>query len=134
VTAVYNGRQIAKAGVRAIKAVILALATGLLMVMPGHAQQQLPDAAVSPSAPKNADHKGIGGKGGSEVKNGDDHSLRDLNQQLKRKVDEVNPTGNNPPLDASSPDTKTGVINIPGVQQQYGKNFGNSVVPYRPGR
>jgi hypothetical protein len=28
--------------------------------------------------------------------------------------------------------SKTGVVNIPGVQQQYGKNFGNSVIPYRP--
>ncbi len=55
-----------------------------------------------------------------------------LNQQLKRKVDETNPSVNSPPLDARSPDTKIGVINIPGVQQQYGKNFGHSVVPYRP--
>lgn len=66
------------------------------------------------------------------MKNGDDHSLSILNQQLKRKVDEVNPTANTPPLDAGSPDTKIGVINIPRVQQQYGKNFGNSVIPFRP--
>jgi hypothetical protein len=36
------------------------------------------------------------------------------------------------PLDARSGDTKVGVINIPGVQQQYGRNFGISVFPYRP--
>jgi len=39
---------------------------------------------------------------------------------------------NQPPIDARSPDTKVGVVNIPGVQQQYGGNFGLSVVPYRP--
>lgn len=55
-----------------------------------------------------------------------------LNQQLKKKVDRVNPTLNTPPLDARSPDTKVGVINIPAVQQQYGKNFGVSAVPFRP--
>jgi hypothetical protein len=56
-----------------------------------------------------------------------------LNQKLKREVDRVNPpTFNVPPLDARSPDPKVGVINIPGVQQQYGKNFGVSAVPFRP--
>jgi hypothetical protein len=39
---------------------------------------------------------------------------------------------NLPPIDARSPDIKTGVVNIPAVQQQYGRNFGISVVPYRP--
>jgi hypothetical protein len=56
-----------------------------------------------------------------------------LNQKLKHEVDRVNPpTFNQPPLDARSPDPKVGVINIPGVQQQYGKNFGVSAVPFRP--
>jgi hypothetical protein len=117
-----------------MRTVIFALATGVLAMMPVHAQQRttLPEITVSPPAPRSADHKRTGGRGGADVKNGDDHAFGDLNQQLKRKVDEVNPTGNNPPLDASSPDTKNGVVNIPGVQQQYGKNFGNSVIPYRP--
>ncbi|WP_407112967.1 hypothetical protein [Bradyrhizobium sp. LMG 9283] len=34
--------------------------------------------------------------------------------------------------DARSPDAKVGVVNIPGVQQQYGRNFGVSVAPFRP--
>jgi hypothetical protein len=55
-----------------------------------------------------------------------------LNQKLKQQVDRVNPSMNAPPLDAKSPDTKIGVVNIPGVKQQYGKNFGVSAVPYRP--
>jgi len=117
-----------------MRTVILAMATVGLAAMPVHAQEQLPEITISPSTPRSADHKGVDGKGSADVKNGGDRSFGDLNQQLKRKVDEVNPTGNNPPLDARSPDTKTGVVNIPGVQQQYGKNFGNSVIPYRPAR
>ena len=61
-----------------------------------------------------------------------DRSLGCLNDQLKAKVDEVNPTLATPPIDAKSSDLKVGTVNVPGVQQQYGKNFGKSVVPYRP--
>lgn len=59
-------------------------------------------------------------------------SMACLNQKLKREVDRVNPVMNLPPIDARSPDIRTGVVNIPAVQQQYGRNFGVSVVPYRP--
>jgi hypothetical protein len=69
---------------------------------------------------------------GSNDRSHDQQSLNRLNQRLKRKVDETNPVNNAPPLDARSPDTKIGVVNIPGVQQQYGQNFGKSVVPYQP--
>jgi hypothetical protein len=69
-----------------------------------------------------------GGKADSE------HSLGCLNEQLKQKVDRVNPSENTPPLDAKSSDLKTGVVNMPAVQQQYGQNFGRSVIPYRPPR
>ena len=55
-----------------------------------------------------------------------------LNQKLKREVERVNPVENLPPIDARSSDIKTGVVNIPAVKQQYGRNFGVSVVPYRP--
>ncbi len=77
-------------------------------------------------------HRGDG-KSGAGGKGDENHTLEQLNRQLKRKADETNPIVNTPPLDARSPDTKTGVVNIPVVQQQYGKNFGNSVIPYRPG-
>jgi hypothetical protein len=117
-----------------MRTMIYALAMGVLAVMPLHAQERttLPEITIGPPTPKSVDHRGTDGKGGADVKNGDDHSFADLNQLLKRKVDQVNPIGNNPPLDATSPDTKIGIVNIPGVQQQYGKNFGNSVIPYRP--
>jgi hypothetical protein len=57
-----------------------------------------------------------------------------LNQKLKNQVDQANSNAGIPaaPLDAKSSDLKVGVVNVPGVQQQYGKNFGVSVVPYRP--
>lgn len=67
----------------------------------------------------------------TDAANGE-HSLGCLNQKLKRQVDQVNPVPNLPPIDAKSSDLKVGVVNIPGVQQQYGQNFGHSVVPFRP--
>ncbi|WP_249733714.1 hypothetical protein [Bradyrhizobium sp. sGM-13] len=67
-----------------------------------------------------------------EVETGSSRAMDCLNQKLKREVDRVNPVMNLPPIDARSPDIKTGVVNIPAVQQQYGRNFGVSVVPYRP--
>ena len=51
---------------------------------------------------------------------------------MQRQVDQVNPSLTVAPIDAKSPDLKVGVVNIPGVQQQYGKNFGPSAVPFRP--
>ncbi|SNT31123.1 hypothetical protein SAMN05216374_3084 [Tardiphaga sp. OK246] len=66
-----------------------------------------------------------------EVEIGGARSFGCLNQTLKRDVEKVNPTLNLPPIDARSGDTKVGVVNLPGVQQQYGQNYGRSVIPYR---
>jgi hypothetical protein len=68
----------------------------------------------------------------AEAETGSTRSMDCLNQKLRREVDRVNPVMNLPPIDARSPDTKVGIVNIPGVQQQYGRNFGVSAVPYRP--
>jgi hypothetical protein len=84
------------------------------------------DAASTPKA------DGQAGCGGAGAGNADAHSIGCLNQQLKRQVDQVNPTEAQPPLDAKSPDIKVGTVNIPAVQQQYGQNFGHSVIPFRP--
>jgi hypothetical protein len=67
-----------------------------------------------------------------EVQIGQSRGFDCLNAKLRQDVEKVTPQLNAPPLDARSPDLKTGVINIPGVQQQYGRNFGVSAVPYRP--
>jgi hypothetical protein len=114
------------------------IAMGVFMAHHAEAQTALPEITVQPAPqpPKNLgqpDQKGTGDtKGNSDARGGDKPSFERLNQQMKRTVDETNPVLNTPPLDASSPDLKTGVVNIPGVQQQYGRNFGHSVVPYRP--
>ncbi|WP_213773301.1 hypothetical protein [Bradyrhizobium sp. dw_78] len=123
---------------RAVIVAAVAMVVPAMMPARTEAQTTLPEISVSPPSqpPKindQLDHKGDGdGKSGTGGKDDENHALEQLNQKLKRKVDETNPVLNTPPLDARSPDTKTGVVNIPGVQQQYGKNFGNSVVPYRP--
>ena len=59
-------------------------------------------------------------------------SLDCLNRGLKNSVDRVQPTMNVPPIDAHSSDLSIGLVNVPGVQQQYGSNFGRSVIPQRP--
>jgi hypothetical protein len=55
-----------------------------------------------------------------------------LNQWLRRQVDQTNPNRISAPLDASSQDIKTGLVNTSAVRQQYGRNYGISAVPYRP--
>jgi hypothetical protein len=55
-----------------------------------------------------------------------------LNRQLRRQVDRVQPAGNQPPLDASSPAVRVGGFNQAGLREQFGIAFGHSVVPFRP--
>src|SRR5262249_54197921 len=95
---------------------------------------RLPEILVAPSPqPKAGSDQIIGHGTGTNDKDGaDPKAFERLNKELRRKVDDVNPTVNAPPLDARSPDTRIGVINIPAVQQQYGQNFGHSAFPYRP--
>jgi hypothetical protein len=67
-----------------------------------------------------------------EVEVGGERSFGCLNQKLKREVDRANPSLNLPPLDARSPDIRVGNVNEAAVRQQYGSNYGKSVVPFRP--
>jgi hypothetical protein len=67
-----------------------------------------------------------------DVQIGGDQAFGCLNQQLKREVERVNPTLNLPPLDARSPDVRVGNVNEAAVRQQYGSNYGRSVIPFRP--
>ena len=90
------------------------------------------------------DHPPAGGSGANaqatdkfercvDVVIGHEKSFDCMNEKLKRQVDRVNPPVlNTPPIDARSQDLKVGVVNVPAVQQQYGKNFGVSAFPYRP--
>ncbi len=127
------------------RAVSLVVAATILAAAAAHAEDrtQLPPISVLAPPPPSANAPGAPAAAGPasggtkrercvDVTAGGEKSFGCINGQLKRKVDETNPVLNIPPIDAKSSDLKTGVVNIPGVQQQYGKNFGNSVVPYRP--
>jgi hypothetical protein len=114
---------------RSRRTVVLIAVASVLTVTAVHAEDRLalPEITITPSptpSPPPAGQK--------HCVDSNDRSLGCLNEKLKAKVDEVNPTLNLPPIDARSSDLKVGVVNIPGVQQQYGQNFGKSVIPYRP--
>ncbi|WP_291693409.1 hypothetical protein [Bradyrhizobium sp.] len=88
----------------------------------------LPEITITAIPPPDISHEKC-----SDKPTGNEHSLGCLNEQMRHQVDTVNPPALNvPPIDAKSSDLKVGTVNIPGVQQQYGKNFGHSVVPFRP--
>ena len=91
---------------------------------PGPAQTGPGQTAPGPAS---AGHPGCGAAAA-----GANPSFDCLNETLKRQVDQVNPVLNTPPISAGSQDLKVGTVNIPAVQQQYGQNFGHSVIPYRP--
>jgi hypothetical protein len=55
-----------------------------------------------------------------------------LNQQLQQDVQGTGATQPHLPLVATSPSNQVGTFNEQGVAEQYGQNFGKSVVPYRP--
>lgn len=67
-----------------------------------------------------------------EVQIGGETTYNCLNEELTRKANKLVPPQNLPPIDARSPDIKTGIVNIPALRQQYGPNYGVSVRPYRP--
>jgi hypothetical protein len=67
-----------------------------------------------------------------DVEIGGDKAFGCLNQKLKREVDRTNPPINLPPIDAHSPDVRVGNVNEAAVRQQYGSNYGRSVIPFRP--
>ena len=123
-----------------MKAGILAIAMAVTAAWPVGAEEarDLPPAGVLQTAHDANTAAPAGAPDGTvqercvDVTAGGERSFGCVNELLKRKVDRVNPTLNIAPIDARSPDTKTGVINIPGVKQQYGQNFGKSAVPFRP--
>jgi hypothetical protein len=131
-----------------LKAGGLLIATSMMTAIPAHAEERSALPEVHVTAPSGTVQRRCAGGERSpgcindaiapdpqpcvDVPAGGERSLGCINQSLKRKVDQVNPQINVPPIDARSPDIKTGVVNIPGIAQQYGKNFGNSVIPYRP--
>lgn len=59
-------------------------------------------------------------------------NLSCLNQHLQKQVENIHPTGNIAPLDASSSSVTLGGYNETALKQQYGPNYGKSVIPWRP--
>lgn len=115
----------------------LAVVVGVVVAMTASAHAQTP-GATSPSAKQGSIV--IGGPQSAapsiercvEVEIGGANALGCLNQKLRREVEKVNPKINLPPLDARSADVRIGNVNEAAVRQQYGPNYGLSVVPFRP--
>ncbi len=105
------------------------LAVGMLIVLsgPGFAQQGEPLPPIDVLGKRPAPTNDC-----SKIAAGSKQNLDCLNRQLKQDVDHVNAPAVDVPLSASSPDPKIGIVNLPGVQQQYGQNYGHSVIPFRP--
>jgi hypothetical protein len=133
------------AGTLRMRTTILTIATLIvIVVLPAHAEEPivLPEVTVIGRPPKNTTLPGTSQTGAGPTSAGPsrcgaasiggDQSFGCLNETLKRQVDQINPVLNAPPIDAKSQDLKVGTVNIPAVQQQYGQNFGHSVIPYRP--
>ncbi|WP_407178620.1 hypothetical protein [Bradyrhizobium sp. STM 3562] len=128
--------------------VVLAIAFLALAVAPVQAEERTPLPEIIIGAPAHADdnaNKQPAARGASsgtateklercvDVVIGGEKSFGCMNEKLKREVDRVNPPVLNvPPIDARSSDLKVGTLNVPAVQQQYGRNFGVSAFPYRP--
>ena len=55
-----------------------------------------------------------------------------LDQQLRQQAQGANPAKPVVPFSANSSSNAVGTFNEQGVVQQYGQNFGKSVIPYRP--
>lgn len=60
------------------------------------------------------------------------HSYTCLNERLKQDTQRRSPSLNGPPVDARSADIRVGTANTAAVRQQFGRNFGVSLVPERP--
>ncbi|WP_244594752.1 hypothetical protein [Methylosinus sporium] len=108
---------------------ILAILTAIVLAAPCHAN----DAAapngglvIGGEAPRRAAFSTC-----VDVQIGNDLAFGCLNRRLRSAVDKARPFVEAPPVDARSSDLKTGVVNMPAIRQQYGPNFGVSVIPYR---
>jgi len=86
----------------------------------------LPRIDVRAPAQQNANARCV------DIQIGETRAYDCINMKLRQQVDRINPSLNIPPVDARSPDIRVGVVNMPAVQLQYGRNFGVSVRPYRP--
>lgn len=128
--------------------VMKSLVPAILLVLASASPGWTAEDGAHANANANANGVALGGTSAAapsetcvEVEIGGERSqkLDCINQQLKQQVDRLQPAGNAsaavgnmPPYDASSPAVKLHGFNETALQQQYGKNLGKSVVPFRP--
>jgi hypothetical protein len=111
-----------------LKRIVYLLAAGLSIIGPARAQSTdggglvLGNAPAAPGAQTCVQVNVIGQK---------PLPYNCLNQQLQQQVQTAAPAPP-VPLGANSPANAAGAFNRAGVAEQYGANFGNSVIPYRP--
>jgi hypothetical protein len=129
-----------------MRTVVFAISVATLAMFEAQAQERTPLPPIIIGDPPQADHDHPSTNAAPsssqnsgkfercvDVTIGNEHSFGCANEELRKQVDKVNPPVlNTPPIDARSSDLKVGTVNIPAVQQQYGKNFGVSAIPYRP--
>ena len=112
-----------------MRLVLIALVALTASAGPSLGQQKSPPGSIT-TPDKASDDEAV--ESCVEVEIDGAKALDCINRRLKGDVDRVNPVPNIPPIDARSQDIHLGIVNVPAVQQQYGPNFGQSVVPYRP--
>lgn len=123
---VASGPVAAVAGGAALGLALLVCATGVAMAQASGSGDRREAIIGGSGVPSSMFQRCI------EVEVGGDRGFGCLNEQLRREVDRVHPSINLPPLDAGSSDLRVGNVNQAAVRQQYGRNFGVSVYPYRP--
>ena len=108
----------------------LALLPALFLLVPA----QLVAQTTSGTAPDSINLPGSSGQTCVQVKvQGETPSpFNCLNQELQQEVEGSSAAQPNIPLSATSPSNAIGTFNEQGVAEQYGQNFGKSVIPYRP--
>ena len=104
---------------RAIEARLLALAT-MALALPALSP------ATSAAQERTAFERCV------DVQIGAERTLDCLNDEFRQRTERLRSLPTLAPLDARSQDIRIGTVNQAALRQQYGKNLGLSVVPYRP--
>jgi hypothetical protein len=114
-----------------MRALFLVTVAALGLAFPAAAQapDMLPEIVIGGEKPDAPDARDCAKGEKSAPGKGDYHCL---NQGLKRETEQKVPQPNIPPIGTHSSDISRGLVNIPAVKQQYGTNYGVSVIPRAP--
>jgi hypothetical protein len=109
---------------RAIARYRLAIAAALVLLAPGRVPAQSSGVTLPGSTSQTCVQVEVPGEKPSVY--------NCLNQQLQQEALGAGRPQANAPLTATSPSNQVGTFNEQGVAEQYGQNFGKSVIPFRP--